>query len=159
MKAGPIRIRAHHLLCMLGFKGLGYSAEFVENMTRIKGVLTAHPDTLIRITAGCDDICLSCPHEADLLCSKSDGAEQKVVDKDRRVLEMIGVEENASLSVREAYGKIARLLTPRGLSADLCRDCEWLDLGYCVEGLTALRERPQRLTSDPEVANGQCNAH
>ncbi|MHC4713395.1 MAG: DUF1284 domain-containing protein [Planctomycetota bacterium] len=140
MKAAPIRIRAHHLLCMLGFRGLGYSPEFVENMTRIRGILSAHPETLVRIMACCDDICRSCPHETDLLCSKSDGAEQEVADKDRRVLEIIGLGENASLSVSAAYEKIGELLTPQDLSADLCRNCEWLDLGYCVEGLTALRE-------------------
>ena len=29
-----LKIRHHHLLCILGFKGLGYSDEFVENMKK-----------------------------------------------------------------------------------------------------------------------------
>ena len=31
----PIRIRAHHLLCMQGFQGYGYNKTFTENMTHI----------------------------------------------------------------------------------------------------------------------------
>ena len=31
----PIRVRAHTLLCLQGFRGEGYSAGFVENMAAI----------------------------------------------------------------------------------------------------------------------------
>ena len=27
----PLRIRAHHILCIQGFQGLGYSEEFTKN--------------------------------------------------------------------------------------------------------------------------------
>ncbi|PIU52192.1 DUF1284 domain-containing protein, partial [Candidatus Desantisbacteria bacterium CG07_land_8_20_14_0_80_39_15] len=33
-----MKIRAHHLLCVLGFQGLGYSPEFIKKMTQVKRI-------------------------------------------------------------------------------------------------------------------------
>jgi hypothetical protein len=33
--ARVLKVRAHHLLCMQGFQGSGYSPEFVENFIKI----------------------------------------------------------------------------------------------------------------------------
>ncbi len=50
-----IRLRPHHLLCMLTYVGKGYSAAFVDNYDRIAARLSAGEDMLI--VEGPDDIC------------------------------------------------------------------------------------------------------
>lgn len=52
-----MKLRAHHLICLLGFRGLGYSPEFVENMARIADQLRSFPHTVIEIVRRPDDIC------------------------------------------------------------------------------------------------------
>lgn len=44
-----LRIRAHHVLCILGFRGEGYSREFVENMRRVVDIIRANPQAVIQI--------------------------------------------------------------------------------------------------------------
>jgi hypothetical protein len=36
MNNKDIKIRGHHLLCLLHFEGKGYSEEFIENMKIVK---------------------------------------------------------------------------------------------------------------------------
>ena len=50
-------LRAHHLICILGFRGLGYSKEYVANMSKIVGQLCSSPETLIQVVSKPDDIC------------------------------------------------------------------------------------------------------
>ena len=57
-----LRLRPHHGLCLLHFVGEGYSDAFTENMSRVAGMLRAHPDTEIIVQEGCDDLCRHCPH-------------------------------------------------------------------------------------------------
>ena len=58
-----VRIRAHHLLCMLTYVGKGYTAAFTANYDRIVERLNAGEDILL--VHGPDDIC------APLLCESS----------------------------------------------------------------------------------------
>ena len=50
-----VRLRAHHLLCMLTFIGKGYTPEFTENYRRIAARLSA--GETIELVTGPDDIC------------------------------------------------------------------------------------------------------
>ena len=54
-------LRWHHLICLLGFRGLGYSREYVANMSKIVGQLRSSPETLIEIASKPDDMCVPCP--------------------------------------------------------------------------------------------------
>ena len=51
-----MRIRAHHLLCILGFRGLGYDKRFVQNMERIVSAVRHNADLGLTLTDSCDDI-------------------------------------------------------------------------------------------------------
>lgn len=51
-----IRVRPHHLLCMLTFAGKGYSPQFVTNFERIAHRIARGTQT-IEIVFGPDDIC------------------------------------------------------------------------------------------------------
>jgi hypothetical protein len=50
-----VRLRPHHLLCILTYKGAGYSPAFCANYDRI-AVRIAHREE-IEICAGPDDVC------------------------------------------------------------------------------------------------------
>lgn len=50
-----VRLRAHHLLCVLTYVGRGYSPAFTRNMTAIAGRLARGEPA--RIVEGADDIC------------------------------------------------------------------------------------------------------
>ena len=50
-----VRLRGHHLLCLLAYKGEGYSPAFIANLDRIAARLTAGEDAVL--VDGPDDIC------------------------------------------------------------------------------------------------------
>lgn len=50
-----VRLRGHHLLCLLTFRGAGYGAAFVANMREIAERLSAGEDAVI--VDGPDDLC------------------------------------------------------------------------------------------------------
>ncbi|MCU0831281.1 MAG: DUF1284 domain-containing protein [Rhizobiaceae bacterium] len=51
----PVRLRGHHFLCLLTYRGLGYSAPFIANLDRVAAaVADGQP---VRLVAGPDDIC------------------------------------------------------------------------------------------------------
>ena len=59
-----VRLRPHHLLCLLTYVGKGYTPAFVVNYDRIANRLSAGED--IEIVAGPDDVCaplLSLPQQ------------------------------------------------------------------------------------------------
>ncbi len=50
-----VRLRAHHLLCVLTYVGKGYSPAFVANLDRIAARLAAGEP--VQMVAGPDDVC------------------------------------------------------------------------------------------------------
>ena len=135
--ASPLKIRAHHLLCLLGFRGLGYSQEFIAVMGKV--VKKVRPNSVFPITviAECDIICASCPHNREDKCLKEVDSERKVKARDLEVLQRLGLEVGAQVPAAKAWTRIKGRLSSRDL-AEICRDCEWLGLGYCAEGLERL---------------------
>ncbi|MCX7705965.1 MAG: DUF1284 domain-containing protein [bacterium] len=65
-----LKIRPHHLFCLLGFKGSGYSRAFVENMSRISTTIKKGLDLDIELVKGPDDICKVCPYLSGETCAK-----------------------------------------------------------------------------------------
>src|SRR5712672_2376586 len=70
-----VRLRAHHLLCMLTFVGEGYSPAFTENYRSIARRLSAGEE--IELVSGPDDICAPLMEGADPHCLKA-----SVIDRD-----------------------------------------------------------------------------
>lgn len=136
--AHPLKIRGHHLICLLGFRGRGYSPAFVEAMRRVSEVFHSAPDAPIVLITRCDVICASCPHNIDDKCRKSPDAASRIKDKDAAILKKIGFRANSRTTPREAWEKVKERFTPEDITA-MCGHCQWLELGYCIEGLTRLR--------------------
>jgi len=137
--ASPLKIRAHHLLCLLGFRSLGYSQEFITTMGKVVENLRSNSTFPIILVAECDIICTSCPHNKGNKCLKEADSESKVKTRDLEVLHRLGFEAGAQIPAGKAWTRIKERLSFEHI-AEICRDCEWLELGYCVEGLERLKQ-------------------
>jgi uncharacterized protein len=134
----PIRVRAHTLLCLQGFRGEGYSAGFVENMAAIHQRLTDDPSQWVEIIATPDAMCGACPHLAPSGCSLHGvGSEDAMQAQDRDVLARLGLHEGDHMTWGEILARIRTSLTGESL-AQICGQCQWLSLGYCRDGIELL---------------------
>jgi hypothetical protein len=132
-------LRAHHLICLLGFRGLGYSDEFAANMSRIVEQLQSSPLTVVEIVREPDDICTSCPFIKDNACHhRGPQSEEAVRHRDLAAMAKLGLVSGDKLPWNGVVGRIRNRLNVEDLE-QICLDCEWLPLGYCVEGIKALQ--------------------
>ena len=72
---GAVRIRGHTLLCLQGFRGEGYSAGFIENMTELHRDLNENPDRWVEVVEAPDAFCAACPH---LVADKQQDPQERV---------------------------------------------------------------------------------
>ena len=135
--ARPVKIRGHHLLCLLGFRGLGYSPEFVETMGKVFQAFHSDSPLPITVVTECDIICGSCPHNKGNRCRKKELSARRIRIKDARVLKKLGFKVGADTTSREAWRRVKQKISSDDLTA-LCGQCQWLGLGYCHKGLAEL---------------------
>ena len=133
-----VRLRGHHLLCILGFRGKGYSPEFVENMARVVGRIRLKKDTPIRVRLKADDICRPCPFRRSERCTRKPDAERRVQAHDAEVMARLGIPAGAVLPWAEVEARIAAHIAAEDLH-QICPTCPWLPLGYCIQGVRELR--------------------
>lgn len=120
-----MKIRAHHLLCMQGFQGYGYSPDFVANMQRVIDRLAAADDTQLEISDRCDVICSRCPHCKANECRKSSESHRKVRRLDRRVLAKLQVDAGSIFTAKEIFARVNTMLAEIGDVGDICGNCSW----------------------------------
>jgi hypothetical protein len=131
-----IKIRPHHLLCLLAYRGEGYSKEFVLNFNCITNKL--NKGAFIEIVMMPDDICrgldLAQPHKFNERCR-----EVVVRKKDRQALKSLNtiifwetplvqgslIRPDSSLVMRMRVNYAA------GTIRAACKDCDWNRL--CTE--------------------------
>jgi hypothetical protein len=129
----PIRLRAHHLLCLQAYRGRGYSPRFVLGMNRVSKALREDPRRMIEISSGCDDLCQNCPHRRE----GEDGRhvcrdDQKVLGFDRAVLELSGFSEGDTKPYQDVIFRLNTALTPDRLK-EICGSCSWYETAACAE--------------------------
>ncbi|MCK4648858.1 DUF1284 domain-containing protein [bacterium] len=130
-----MRLRAHHLLCILGFRGLGYDEKFIKGMGRVVQKIKENPGLEIELIGGCDDICRACPFNIEGLCeNEAIGGEERVRERDRKVAGRLNLKAEDILTVKEVLDSVKKKIKPGDLSV-ICKDCPWLRMGYCEEGL------------------------
>jgi len=123
--SNPIRIRAHHLLCVQGFQGHGYSREFEENMWQIINNLNANYPTYLKLTSECDDICLECPHNHNSSCNESSLSNSHVINMDKVVLEKIGVDEGLIEKSSVIFERVNSIFNNKKNLQEVCSNCIW----------------------------------
>ncbi len=128
-----VRLRAHHLLCMLTYVGKGYSPAFVENYEVIAARLSAGEE--IELVAGPDDICGPLTADSEAHCH---GA--SVIARDRAaadaVARLIGspLPLGARITPTLALIELLRANFATGEIRGACTGCEWSDLCDQVAG-------------------------
>ncbi|MET2827920.1 DUF1284 domain-containing protein [Mesorhizobium shangrilense] len=122
-----IRLRPHHLLCLLTYVGKGYSPAFTANYDVIAGRLSRGEDILI--VSGPDDICAPLLGEPEPHCWG-----ESVVERDRLAARDVGdllarpikpgiridLDAQTLARMREAFSA--------GLTRNACQGCEWAGL-------------------------------
>jgi len=136
-----LMLRGHTLLCLQGFRGLGYDKDFIDNLAAVQQSLSIHPEQAVEVTDRPDVVCGACPHQAASGCSLNGiASEEGIRAQDHDVLRRLGLAPGDRLSWSAILDRIAG--TIRGEALDgICGGCRWLSLGYCREGIDRLRAR------------------
>lgn len=121
-----LTLRGHHLLCLPRFQGRGYDVAFSENMAAIQKSTTSNPEQRVCVVDHCDDICMYCPHLHQQRCVLNRG-ETEIVDRDRRVLSLLGIDAGSTATYHQLQQKLAEALAHFSL-VTVCGDCGWSDL-------------------------------
>lgn len=123
-----IRIRPHHLLCMLTFVGKGYTPAFVSNFEQIAALIATGEQT-VEIVYAPDDICAAMLHEPTCHCHKDN-----LMDRDRLAAETLSgllqeqVQEHTTLQLSQEMLKRLRAAFATGQIRSACRSCQWSPL-------------------------------
>ena len=134
-----IRLRGHTLLCLQGFRGMGYNSTFVENMAAIHRILFDHPETLVEIVDGTDAVCSACPYRQPSGCTlNGDRSEEELRTQDHVVLRRFGLTVGSHVQWQDILNRIRSSMQGDDL-AFICGSCRWLPLGFCREGIDQLR--------------------
>ncbi len=122
-------LRGHHLFCLLGYRGMGYSKEYVENMTKLHQTLREHPDTWVQIVKGPDQLCEHYPNTGEYHCKDA-----HIYERDAAILEKMGLEIGQTLQWSEIEARIRKQVVPTDIQ-EVCETCSWRDYGVCEEGV------------------------
>jgi hypothetical protein len=128
-----IRLRGHHLVCLLGYRGMGYSEAYAANMTRVHSRLRKEPETPVLIVTGPDDLCAWFPEDQPYHCE-----DENVHERDAAVLKQLGLEPGLQTTWREVEQGLAKRFVPADIPR-LCSTCPWLGYGVCEDGIRRIR--------------------
>jgi hypothetical protein len=131
-------------LCLLGFRGSGYSPGFTAKMGATQAALQADPGRAVRLLDAPDDICTACPN----LGPQPDGAdgcrlggpahEEHMRAHDATVLARLGLVAGAVTTWAALLGVIRTRIRGADLPG-ICTTCPWLPLGVCQSSVDGLR--------------------
>lgn len=122
-----VRLRPHHLLCLLTYVGKGYTAKFIENYDRLTERLSAGEDILI--VDGPDDICEALIGEPEPHCLRdSVRARDSQAAADLAKLLDGGVAVGVSMRLNAELLAKMRKAFAEGRVRKACQGCEWSTL-------------------------------
>lgn len=120
-----MKIRAHHLLCMQGFQGYGYSEDFSKNMAEIIEILQNFPKHKIEIIAGTDVICAFCPYDINGSCQENHESNNRIMSMDVKVLKKLGISSGSIFEAEEIFNITNKKLKTHLDVEDICGNCRW----------------------------------
>lgn len=140
-------LRGHHLLCVHGFQGMGYSPGFIKKMeTIVDEIRDEEKDFPIRVVADLDDACGACPHNGGTVCMASENADERIKSMDIRVIEHLKLEPGKLYRKSKLVHWTAKNVKPDDLDT-LCKNCSWLSYGVSKAGIEKLREEKSSANS------------
>ncbi|MBM6618059.1 DUF1284 domain-containing protein [Bacillus suaedaesalsae] len=128
------KLRGHHLFCLLGYRGMGYSEEYVENMTRIHQKLRENPQIKVQLVKGPDQLCEKYPNSGEYHC-----LDENIYERDAVILQRIGLEIGQVIKWEEIESHIRRSVVPTDIQT-VCETCSWRSYGVCEEGVQDIIE-------------------
>ncbi|MDR2830345.1 MAG: DUF1284 domain-containing protein [Methanobrevibacter sp.] len=133
----PIKLRAHHLLCLQGYRGQGYDENFKINLENIIYHLKINPNVIVLKSS--DDICSHCPNLKDDKCclnlgkydnnlrkEKIENSNKEIIEMDSAVIKKIGMIENKLYNIDDLYVNINNSLERIDGLKDICGSCIWI---------------------------------
>jgi uncharacterized protein len=138
-----IRLRPHHLLCMLTFAGKGYTPEFVRHFESVVSRIATGQEP-IEIVEGPDEICSSLLAQADCHCHNA-----SVKLRDQQAAEAIGNLLQLPIRAGEQFIPDSNLIQnlrsafAQGTIRQACSGCQWKSLcdGIAQAGFAESRLR------------------
>lgn len=127
-----IKLRGHHLLCLLGYRGMGYSEAFANNMTEVYKQLQQQPTTLVTIVSGPDDLCKCFPSDQSNHCNTD-----HVHERDEMIRKHLGLEIDDCLPWQQVLDRVKSRVKPHHIP-EWCATCPWLSYGVCEEGVVRI---------------------
>lgn len=124
-----ITMRPHHFLCLPGYKGISYNSEHATSWDKISKSLAQYPNMRVKITLKQDTLCKKCPNNAE---NKASCAEHWVKALDKKVNNLLNLEENKIYRYNEILQRVQKILNPHK-HKNLCGDCEWRTYGLCKD--------------------------
>jgi len=122
-----VRLRAHHLLCLLTYVGKGYSPAFTANYDKVVKRLGEGEGVVI--VSGPDDICAPLLGEPEPHCLRQSAAERDGLAA-RDVGALLGrpIEDGDRLALDASSLAGMRKAFAAGLPRHACSGCEWSGL-------------------------------
>ncbi|MBZ9883277.1 DUF1284 domain-containing protein [Mesorhizobium sp. CA10] len=122
-----VKLRAHHLLCLLTYVGKGYSPAFIANYDKV--VKRLGEREAVVIVAGPDDVCAPLLGEPEPHCLRESAAERDRMAA-RDVGALLGRPIQAGDRLVLDAPKLAemRKAFSAGLTRQACSGCEWSGL-------------------------------
>lgn len=128
------KLRGHHLFCLLGYRGMGYSPEYVQNMTHLHQTLRNNPKTFIQLVKGPDQLCEKFPNSGIYHCQ-----DENIYERDAVILKKMGLEIGQILMWEEIESRVRKFVVPSDIQM-VCETCSWRSYGICEEGIQELHE-------------------
>lgn len=135
-----VRLRPHHLLCVLTYVGKGYNAPFVANLDAIAARLAIGEE--VWVVDGPDDICAPLLGEDDAHCTAvSVRVRDAAAARDLAAVLGVPVGPGAAVSFDAARLTALRRAFASGRIRMACAGCQWVQLCDAVasEGFAETR--------------------
>lgn len=122
-----IRLRAHHLLCILTYVGKGYTPAFIANYDEVADRINWGEDVVL--VSGPDDICAPLLDDADPHCHQA-----SAIERDAHAREVLGeflaqpIRVGEGLRLYETMLARMREAFVRGTIRRACVGCSWASL-------------------------------
>lgn len=119
-----VRLRGHHLLCLLTFVGKGYTPAFTANYRRI--VARLNEGEAVELVGGPDDICAPMLAEVEHHCFNA-GVTERDVQALTDVAELLGRPLTAGMQLLLDAELLVRLrgAFAAGTTRTACNGCQW----------------------------------
>jgi hypothetical protein len=122
-----VRLRAHHLLCLLTYVGKGYSPAFTANYDKVIKRLRVGEGVVI--VSGPDDICAPLLAEPDVHCLRESAADRDLLAA-RDVGAFLGrpIQDGDRFALDASSLAGMRKAFSAGQTRQACSGCEWSGL-------------------------------